>query len=386
MLSESMLKKDQVYHQLQEAIATNKLVTGSKLPAEADLCTKLGVSRITLRASLNRLQKEGLIKRVRGSGTFVASKTETPASNGTIMVVHAIDSGFESSWHYIVPEINRFALKENLKTFTMTNIAFELFSDNDIKTFVEKKHIIGIIATINHFKGHEPIITKLQTAGVPVVLAHARPNDHTVTGFASVAVDEKAGWKAAIKHLTQCGHSNIAIIGHSCDNGFRDNNKAETLEQLTACGANPNSALICQTDFDKPTINHAVKALLNSSPAPTAFLCYSDFYAVYVYEALANLGLRIPADIAVMGICGFPDARLLSPPLSTIDYGYSETAKLAVKMLVAPKQWFNPKTGKGKLRMKPFALKARKSSKQQPKEVTINRVYHAPQVENVTFA
>jgi GntR family transcriptional regulator, arabinose operon transcriptional repressor len=385
MASGSILKKDQVYQQLRESIISGKLAAGYKLPRETDLATELKVSRITLRSSLNRLEQEGFIKRVQGRGTFVSPQTHKPTFNGTIMVVHNAESGFESSWHYIVPEISRFAQEHQFKTFVTTNTAFEMFSSSDIKAFADKNKIIGIIATTNHFNGNEPIIGKLQAAEVPVILAHSGMNDSATTGFAGIAINEKDGWKVAIEHLIQRGHKNIAILGND-GTDFRNNSKAETLKQLAACGANSRPELISQTHFDKSAISNAVKALLNVSPKPTAFLCYSDFYAVYVYDVLAKLKHRIPEDIAVMGICGFPDAKLLSPPLSTIDYEYSRLAEMAVEMVIEPKKWFDAKTGKGKLRIKPFALKARKSSKQQPKEVTINRAYHVQPVENVAFA
>jgi GntR family transcriptional regulator, arabinose operon transcriptional repressor len=364
MTSGSILKKDQIYHQLRDAITAGKLATGSKLSRETDLATELGVSRITLRASLNRLEQEGFIKRVQGRGTFVASQTKHPTTNGTIMVIHATDSGFESSWHYMVPEISRLAHDHQLKTFVTTTTAFELFADDDITSFITNKNVVGIIATINNFNGDETILKKLQATTVPVILAHAKAKDPAITGFAAISLDEKAGWQVAIKHLAEQGHTNIAVIGSDGSSPFRDNTIKETIKLLTNCGAKPNPDLIRQVHFDKTAISTAVKELLKVSPAPTAFLCYSDFYAVYVYDVLAKLKQRIPEDIAVMGICGFPDAKLLSAPLSTIDYGYAEFAKMAVEMVIEPKKWFDAKTGKGKLRMKPFTLKARKSTEQ----------------------
>jgi GntR family transcriptional regulator, arabinose operon transcriptional repressor len=361
MTSDSILKKDQVYHQLREAIVSGKLKAGSKLPRETDLASQYDVSRITLRSSLNRLEHDGLINRVHGRGTFVTQKTHKATVNGTIMVVHPTESGFESPWHYIVPEISRLTESQNLNTFITTNTALEMFSENEIKTFVRKKNIIGIIAANSHFNGHELILAKLRAAEVPVVLTHAKKADPAITGFAGITVDEKSGWKTAINHLIQCGHTNIAILGNDgAEDTFRSNSKKETIKILTAGGA--SDKLIKQVHFDKSAIANAVKELLKASPAPTAFLCFSDFYAVYVYNVLKKLKLRIPEDIAVMGICGFPDAKLLSPPLSTIDYGYAEFAKMAVEMINEPKKWFDTKTGKGKLRMKPFELKTRKSS------------------------
>jgi len=45
---------------------------GERLPSEADLATKLGISRPTLREALLNLQQEGVIVRKHGVGTFVA--------------------------------------------------------------------------------------------------------------------------------------------------------------------------------------------------------------------------------------------------------------------------------------------------------------------------
>lgn len=45
----------------------------SKLPTERDLASQFDVSRLTVRRALDRLEQDGLVYRVQGSGTFVAS-------------------------------------------------------------------------------------------------------------------------------------------------------------------------------------------------------------------------------------------------------------------------------------------------------------------------
>ncbi len=353
------LKKDKVYLGLKQDILSGRLPSGGKLPRETDLARELGVGRITLRASLDRLENDGFIRRIHGKGTFVYPDGATTDAS-TIMVIHGGGSGFELPWHYIVPEITRCATEKQLKAFIMTDSAINMFSELDIKAFAKSNHIIGIAAVTNHFTGHEPLLTKMKSAGVPVVITHGAPDDAEVTGLSCIAVSEKDCWEAAIAHLTGLGHQRIAIIGKT-GASFREYSLPETLKLLKKYHAEPDEAMVRTTEFDRQQIVETVKIFFSNPVKPTAILCFSDFYAIYVYDALKELKLRIPQDVAVMGICGYPDARMLNPPLSTIDYGYAEFARMAVEMLQNPGKWIDA-AGRGKLRLKPFKLIKRQST------------------------
>jgi len=71
-----------LYYQLKDILkfesAEGRLANSKgKIPTEKELSKRFDVSRITVRAALSELQKEGVLKRIRGSGTFLnANKVE----------------------------------------------------------------------------------------------------------------------------------------------------------------------------------------------------------------------------------------------------------------------------------------------------------------------
>lgn len=59
---------------VRRRIESGQWQEGQKLPGERELCNLYGVARGTLKAAFSELQKAGLIRQVRGSGTYVESR------------------------------------------------------------------------------------------------------------------------------------------------------------------------------------------------------------------------------------------------------------------------------------------------------------------------
>ncbi|RQP13254.1 MAG: GntR family transcriptional regulator [Microbacteriaceae bacterium] len=62
----------EIEHWLREQVMQG--ATGDPLPSEAELATQFGVSRMTARQAVQNLAAEGLVRRQRGSGTFIAPR------------------------------------------------------------------------------------------------------------------------------------------------------------------------------------------------------------------------------------------------------------------------------------------------------------------------
>ena len=67
-------KHEQLRTLLADAIARD-FAPGDPFPSERRLCLDHGVSRVTVRAAVGQLERDGLLTRVRGKGTYVAART-----------------------------------------------------------------------------------------------------------------------------------------------------------------------------------------------------------------------------------------------------------------------------------------------------------------------
>lgn len=73
MSPESRARYEQIAAHLRSLVAAGR--PGDRLPSEAELCTRFGVSRMTARQAVQVVANEGLIDRRRGAGTFIRTRT-----------------------------------------------------------------------------------------------------------------------------------------------------------------------------------------------------------------------------------------------------------------------------------------------------------------------
>ncbi|MBP9183218.1 MAG: GntR family transcriptional regulator [Fuscovulum sp.] len=66
----------QLQRRLSEAIASGRLKPGDSLPAERDMASMTGLSRVTVRKAVQALVAAGHLVQRQGSGTFVAQRVE----------------------------------------------------------------------------------------------------------------------------------------------------------------------------------------------------------------------------------------------------------------------------------------------------------------------
>lgn len=336
---ETRHKKDIIYEQLKEGILTGKYPVNMKLPKELDFARELGIGKVTLRSALIRLEEEQLLARVPSKGTFVLNPNQHSTGQKQILAITTGLDEFESPNKYILPGIENCAAKLDYEVILCERSFIEALSIEEFKNSLTDKNIIGIIVMTENFIGSESIIEKLKATDLPIVLPHATAKDTQITGFASIQNARKQGWIDAIKHLHDQGHERVATIRLTKSN-FRGFTDEEHLNLFKTYGMSTDQALIGRSQYNKTQITEIVNNWLDLQFPPTAILCFSDFFAIEIYDALKQRNIKIPDDIAVMGYCGYPGGNFMSPPLSTVDFEYSKLGKMSVELLLKADDWF----------------------------------------------
>src|SRR5271165_27761 len=92
---------DAVADRLRGEILSGRLRPGTRLPSERELSLALGVNRLTLRASLARLEALGLLTTRHGAGTVVASWRERAGLEMLGTLVKGLKVA-DPAWHELV--------------------------------------------------------------------------------------------------------------------------------------------------------------------------------------------------------------------------------------------------------------------------------------------
>lgn len=79
----------------------------------------------------------------------------------------------------------------------------------------------------------------------------------------------------------------------------------------------------------------AMERLLAGDTLPRALICGYDYLAMGAIRCAYDHGLRVPEDIAVLGMDNIHETAFLNPPLSSIDFRIDEACRLAAEALMA---------------------------------------------------
>jgi LacI family transcriptional regulator len=189
------------------------------------------------------------------------------------------------------------------------------------------RKVAGLLV-VTSTDGGDECLQRLQKTGL-VLVAFDRPLAGMQTD--AVVVENRAGAEQAVRHLIQHGHQRIACVGYDEDvytvrervDGYSICMRAAGLEPMAALGI---STLEGTREW--------LRTALAAEDRPTAIFSLNHRSSTFLLQALAEAGLAIPQDMALVGFDDFDLAAILTPPLTEVAQSPVELAKCAMTLLI----------------------------------------------------
>lgn len=338
-------KSDRLHEVLLNDLAENAWHAGERFYSEHQLCIKYDVSRQTVRKGTNALADQGLLKRVKGSGTYVTEKAvslrHTKTHSIGVLVTYLSD--------YIFPVV----IKELERTFTGAGYTVQLASSSNSsareRTLIQKmldSEVDGIILEPTKSALPNPnmdIYEALAREGFPLITIHS---SYPGVNLPSITVDDTEAGYLATKHLLRLGHRHISAVLKSDDlqglNRYKGILKAHRELNLNF----NDQRVYWYTTEDLGHFEALNEAILKRLTSSTAVVVYNDQIGIMVQRMLLDAGLRIPQDCSMVSIDDSKFARLAPVPLTSVRSPSAEIARTAADQLLELISGVNFKPGK----------------------------------------
>ncbi len=183
-----------------------------------------------------------------------------------------------------------------------------------------------------------PEVAAIRRATLPCVVVDA-PGwpEH-----AAIEVDDEGGARAAAAHLVSLGHREFLVLAIEPPSRSSEDSvegvSASRLRGYRAALEDAALALPASTIRVTPATleggEDAFGQAWSEGCRPTAVLAMSDAAAAGVLLAARRLGLRVPADLSIVGFDDLPITRFTDPPLTTVHQPVREKGEEAARLLL----------------------------------------------------
>ena len=169
---------------------------------------------------------------------------------------------------------------------------------------------------------------------VPVV---AVAGHHPIEGVTNVVLDHRLAAELALTHLHSLGHRRIAFMRGQSFSSDSDERWRSIVLVAREIGIPIRPELVVQLDRDmiSPELGYPViQQLLTNRARFTAVVAFNDMSAIGAIRALQDFGLRVPADVSVIGFDDIKAAAFNNPRLTTIRQPLSNMGRIAAQCVL----------------------------------------------------
>jgi DNA-binding LacI/PurR family transcriptional regulator len=158
-------------------------------------------------------------------------------------------------------------------------------------------------------------IAVLARANLAVVVLS---NQVTSPEFDVVCSQEVEAFQEAVSYLLDRGHRRIAFLGYCADQRARGERLEGYRRAFLERGLLIDETLNQGSGNSREEAYRTTRAMLEMRERPTAIFAASDMAAISAIWAVRDAGLRIPEDVAIIGVGNIREGEMMQPALTTV--------------------------------------------------------------------
>ncbi len=318
-----------VLDRLHQDIVTGHYQPGQKLPSEAALVQRFGVSRITVGHAVRELQRQGLIDRMAGSGTYVRGQPREGLVFGLVIPNLGETEIFEPICQAIAAAPNAAGhalLWAHADTRSPREEQALALAGQSIARGVNGVFFAPLELSPHSAEINRRVMKMLRDAGIPVVLLDRRPEEGSGRNRCDLAgIDNYRAGYIATAHLVKLGAYRIGFLGYE--------DQAATVRVRIAGYQDALERTSVPRVYLLPEKEHMHLPVYTLEC--DAFVCANDRVAARLMQALLAQRYRIPQDVRIVGMDDVNYASLLPVPLTTVHQPCREIGEAALGLMLA---------------------------------------------------
>ncbi len=330
-------KHRRIYKELRQGITSGRYKEGERLPTEAQLVKRYATSRPTVARALLDLQRDGLVNRRAGSGTYVTRPVSEQEHLFGLIVPRLGET------EIFDPICREMTLSSQAASYALLWASTTAGADGDVAEQVWQscqqcisRRVSGIFfAPVEWLpdaeKVNEKVVEALDAARTPVVLLDRDLYPYPRRSrYDRIGIDNRAAGFAVADHLLSMGCREIGFLSRPYSAETVSARIAGYRDALARYDVTPPPQWIAEGDASDPQF---VRHLLDVSGVK-ALVCANDITAANLMHTLDLIGLRTPDDVRIVGIDDVKYASLLRVPLTTLRQPCQHIGRAAVKAML----------------------------------------------------
>ena len=294
-------------------------MTLTELAKLAHVSTSTASKAFALSSEVNAETREMIFEVAKQHGCFKKFyRLEYPG-----LVFAVICPEFESTYYSaFISEMQKCLAKYNSET-TVAATGFSIEAERRHLEYYQRYNTVDGIILID---GRTDINPKCE---IPVATVNHRAE---CKGAINVIKGMRLPIYQTVENWVKAGVRDIGFIGDPCTNGRR--NRAYDAIQNYLGEVNTDYFVRSDARFERGGYLGALE-LMDREKLPRAVICAYDRRAIGAMRAFSDRGLKIPDDIAMIGIDNAPASSYSIPSLSSIDHRLEDTCKTLAEALIA---------------------------------------------------